>query len=449
MDCRRDLFLPANATRATLNFTLFGDDRVVLQLNGESIGNFGLGPSGPYTGPGVMKLTSGGPDTPFVFNGAGLGMVTVGFNFGGVNTLRLIVNNTNSGPRGFRTFQKPRRLAFAALKATLAYASALAAGDLLVIDPHSPNCCSAVLLRVIPPLGSRVILSDLSDPLQGPSGGDIRNVAANPAGDIFVTDLTGVNESGSGRILKINSANGQRTVFSDFSIGPGPPGHPVDLVALANGSLYVTTSSPSAVVQIDAFGNRTLVSDLSAFPGDPWGVKMQADGSLVVAMISAGTNPQSTPPSNCGANCLGALIRVDPATGQQTIVTDFGNSAQDPAATGGSDPVSIAIESTGRILLGAINGGACHGSGVNDFCMALYRVNPIDGTRTLLSDSDDPARNPPGLTGGPGQTAAIPTDWPLIRALVFWLPIVPSLRQRESSSLRSVPWTLSAGNANF
>ncbi|MFN0169285.1 MAG: hypothetical protein ACKV22_22920 [Bryobacteraceae bacterium] len=99
-------FLPANATAASLNFSLSADDRVVLQLNDVTIGDFSLGTPNPFSGPGLMKLTSGGTDNPFVFSGTASGLVTTGFNFGGFNTLRLIVNNTNGGATGTtKTFQ--------------------------------------------------------------------------------------------------------------------------------------------------------------------------------------------------------------------------------------------------------------------------------------------------------------------------------------------------------
>jgi len=89
--------LPADATNVSLNFTnLVGDDRVVLQLNGTSIGDWFLNgnivnPS--LAGPGAMRFSGQTSDTPYTFTGQTSGTVTSGFA-AGVNDLRLVVNNT-------------------------------------------------------------------------------------------------------------------------------------------------------------------------------------------------------------------------------------------------------------------------------------------------------------------------------------------------------------------
>ncbi len=91
----RTFVLPQNASSVSLTFSgLYGNDRVVLLLNGSIIGNADhLG----ATGSGVMALTATGGDAPFNFTGKTSGTVTTGF-VPGVNTLRLIVNNTGVVP---------------------------------------------------------------------------------------------------------------------------------------------------------------------------------------------------------------------------------------------------------------------------------------------------------------------------------------------------------------
>ena len=95
-----DFFLPANAMNVRLDFNgLFGNDRVVLQLNGIDIGNttfFGT------TGLGVMKFSQTTPDIAYVFTETTSGSVASGFNIGGQNKLRLLVNN-----HGFRPIDTP------------------------------------------------------------------------------------------------------------------------------------------------------------------------------------------------------------------------------------------------------------------------------------------------------------------------------------------------------
>jgi hypothetical protein len=121
--------LPSNAVNVTLSFSgLFGDDRVVLELNGVMIGNATLpGETGAgvmsFPGPGDTDLPSP-PDVDYTFTGATSGTVTTGFVLGGLNDLRLIVNNTGHG--GFLTdptvtFQGSGDTTEASVDATLTY----------------------------------------------------------------------------------------------------------------------------------------------------------------------------------------------------------------------------------------------------------------------------------------------------------------------------------------
>jgi hypothetical protein len=92
-----DFQLPSNASSVSLVFsTLRADDRVVLELNGNILGDYflnGLYANPPLTGLGVMSLTSG-DDAPYTFTGISSGTITSGFILGGENDLRMIVNNT-------------------------------------------------------------------------------------------------------------------------------------------------------------------------------------------------------------------------------------------------------------------------------------------------------------------------------------------------------------------
>lgn len=91
----RTFSLPQNASSISLSFLdLYGNDRAVLLLNGTIIGDVDhLG----ATGNGVMSFPPGPPDVPYTFTGKSSGTVTSGFK-PGINTLRLIVNNTGVVP---------------------------------------------------------------------------------------------------------------------------------------------------------------------------------------------------------------------------------------------------------------------------------------------------------------------------------------------------------------
>ncbi len=77
-----------------------------------------------------------------------------------------------------------------------------------------------------------------------------------------------------------------------------------------------------------------------------------------------------------GTNGRGALFRVSPLSGVRTILSDFGNGAQGPS---GFDPYGVVVDSSGNILVIDLDAGT-NGRG------ALFRVNPSNGSRTILSD---------------------------------------------------------------
>jgi len=92
--------LPTGATKPTLAIaSLFADDRVVVELNGNVVA------SGGYYSPGAgqMVMTDGGTLENFTFTtaqGAKVKHVTSTGFVAGVNTLTLIVNNTGTGISG-------------------------------------------------------------------------------------------------------------------------------------------------------------------------------------------------------------------------------------------------------------------------------------------------------------------------------------------------------------
>jgi len=67
---------------------------------------------------------------------------------------------------------------------------------------------------------------------------------------------------------------------------------------------------------------------------DPFGVAVEASGHILVIDGDAGTGG------------LGALFRVDPTTGERALLSDFGVGANQ-----GVDPVGVAVEASGNILI--------------------------------------------------------------------------------------------------
>jgi hypothetical protein len=90
--------------------------------------------------------------------------------------------------------------------------------------------------------------------------------------------------------------------------------------------------------------------------------------------------------ADAGTNKLGALFRIDPVTGFRTVVSDFGDGAQGPL---GSNPGGVTQGANGLLLVGDTTAGTGE-SGL------LFTVDPLTGMRTVLSDFSNGA---PGATG--------------------------------------------------
>lgn len=84
---------------------------------------------------------------------------------------------------------------------------------------------------------------------------------------------------------------------------------------------------------------------------------------------------------NAGTGSLGALFRLDPMKGARTLVSDFGNPAQGPLS---GEPIVGAVEASGQILVTDI--------GTASPSALLLRVNPTNGIRTVVSDFGTPLR---------------------------------------------------------
>ena len=244
-----------------------------------------------------------------------------------------------------------------------------------------------MLFRVNGVSGARTLISDFRSPAQGPVGDTPVGLAVEAAGTILVTDtFAGTNMQGG--LFRVDAATGARTLLSDFgNAAQGPTGNQAYDVAIeAAGTILVldyfaATDGKGALFRVDPdTGDRTLLSDFGDDAQGPGGTK----DPVGVAVEAAGTILIAD--YGAGTNFLGGLWRVDPVTGTRTLLSDFGNAAQGPT---GENPVSVTVETTGAILVIDPDGGTS-GRG------ALFRVDPGSGTRTLLSDFGDALQGPTG-----------------------------------------------------
>jgi len=146
-----------------------------------------------------------------------------------------------------------------------------------------------------------------------------------------------------------------------------------------NGRIYVCylfygSGGNGAIFKVDPqTGNRTVVSDFSqgALQGKLYyGLAVDASSKLL-ANLQGATN---------------GIVRVDPETDNRVLVTDINNLAQGPSVGGGIN--DLALDHFGQILISAL------GPETNIDHSVIVQVNPETGERKLVSDFTNPAQGP-------------------------------------------------------
>jgi DNA-binding beta-propeller fold protein YncE len=279
---------------------------------------------------------------------------------------------------------------------------------IVVADPGAGAFGRGLLFRIDPTTGNRIVITDLNDSAQGPIGADPGAVAVEGGGNLLVAD----NSSGAGfrgTLFRMSPATGIRTVLSDFanaaqgSLGTDPMGVAIE----STGTILVADpggaqGDPNLLFRVDpATGMRTILSDFTD-PGqgptgeNPSGLALDYAGRILVATGQTGTGLR------------GVLFRVDPATGTRELLSDFGDANQGPR---GDLPYGVALEPGGTILVTTTFKVDGIGTSFNGM---LFRVDPSDGTRTILSAFGDPAQGPVGFS--PSGVAIEPSGSILVAA---------------------------------
>jgi streptogramin lyase len=228
-----------------------------------------------------------------------------------------------------------------------------AAGNLLVIDVDL-----AAVVRIDPVTGDRTIISD-ADTGNGPGFGTLLGgIAIEADGNVVVTD-------GAQTVVRVDPVTGDRTIISDADTGNGPAfaaplgNVPLErsIVVEANGDLLVLDAGLAAIVRVDpANGDRSIVSDADTGSGPALGagssldMAIEADGNIVVTVQES---------------AAWAVLRVNPVTGDRSIVSD--------ADTGDGIrlfwPYGIAVEADGNLIV------------TDTGLAAVIRVDPVTGDR--------------------------------------------------------------------
>ncbi len=259
------------------------------------------------------------------------------------------VEISRNGPQG-NLFKRPYDLAVEP------------SGGIVVADMGVPNERDGAVIRVDPVTGRQSLLS---------SGGyffDPAGIAIGPGGVLYVLDnFDGFN---SGAVIRVDPRTGAQTFVSANLILPRLFDFPFGIAVDRNGQIVVVNRSlggalpvPCAVGTGSVFrvnptnGAQTPISSLGRL-AYPLGVAAAADGSLAIA-------------NECGGVSADGVVRIRPDGAQEHVTT---NNTEDVLQT----PERIAFDPSGGLLVTDYVVGADGDGG-------LVRVNPATGAQAVVT----------------------------------------------------------------
>jgi hypothetical protein len=221
---------------------------------------------------------------------------------------------------------RPRRRSFLSSSAlALAFLAASAGGEPLVPGELLVVTDLGQLVSVDPATGAATPFATL------PHAAGSR-LAFDSAGDVLVRD------GATGALLRVDAVTADVTPIaegdllagsSSIAVGVAPDGADVLVTAQI---LTPPSSSVGRVVRVAPGGGQTLVSDGS---WQPTAIALEADGAILVTSGSFVLDATAYPD--------GGLLRIDPETGDESVVTS-GQLLE-------SEPVDVEVRDDGTIVL--------------------------------------------------------------------------------------------------
>lgn len=259
-----------------------------------------------------------------------------------------------------------------------------ASGALLTVDPGRN-----AVLRVDPATGARQVVSDFRTGT-GPALRQPSDIAILADGVIVVRDGFYTD----GVLITLDPVTGDRTLLSGAARGKGPLFAQPRGIAADGNSLLVADASQQAVFRVDGTtGDRTIVSGCTQISG-----LLPDCVGIVTGTGPALSGPVAVAVEDGGAilvGQVGQLVRVDPQSGDRTLVSDMTRGSGPPID--GAD--GLAVEASGSVLWTERDGSA------------VLRIDPARGDRVIVSDAitgSGPAfKTPHGLAVEAAGTAVL------------------------------------------
>jgi len=229
------------------------------------------------------------------------------------------------------------------------------------------------LLRVDPTTGDRTLVS-----AEGVGSGSdfvrLRRIRVDQDGTLLATDF------GFSGVFRVDPVTGDRSLVTstnyEYPVGSGPDMFYYRGIGVeADRSIILTSFSSQALLRVNPLsGNRAIFSDLTHGTGPTLeytagGIAIDDDGTILVPEFYSKS-----------------VLRVHPVTGDRTIVTgdplgaDVGSG---PNFVG--DMTDIVILSSGALLV--TDAAEEIPSYIDDSLRAVLRVDPATGDRSILSDA--------------------------------------------------------------
>ncbi|MGW2746599.1 Vgb family protein [Streptomyces sp. NPDC001450] len=204
-------------------------------------------------------------------------------------------------------------------------------------------------------------------------GGDLvgaTGIALEPDDNVLVTKDR--PHPGTGTLLRLSRSDGktaQTTVSSEGNFVT-----PIAVAVENDGNILVAdlfSKGPGAVIRVNPVtGEQTVLSmsDATVDPLRPCGLCVAADGTIVL-VEQAGPIPEPPAPR---------VVRIDPVSGARTVISSGGKLVS---------PVDVAIDHAGNILVVDANA-------FEDFSGGVIKVDPVSGAQTVMASGgsfDSPA----------------------------------------------------------